>query len=93
MSTTLGDSRLTENSKWTPEEDAILVAAVTSCESFRQVVLESAIYPSQPVRDTAGMLSRKAFPEGRTSPAESVGSILSIQPFAKVCSRDYVSVM
>ena len=32
MSTTLGDSRLNENSKWTPEEDAVLVEAVSACE-------------------------------------------------------------
>ena len=34
MSTTLGDNRLNENSKWTPEEDAILTEAVIACESF-----------------------------------------------------------
>ncbi|KAF9644387.1 hypothetical protein BDM02DRAFT_3103017, partial [Thelephora ganbajun] len=38
MSTTFGDSRLNENSKWTPEEDAILIEAVISCESFRRAV-------------------------------------------------------
>lgn len=92
MSTTLGDSRLTENSKWTPEEDAVLIAAVTSSESFRLVVLESAIYSIQPVQGTAGIPSRKACPEGRTSPAGSVGSIRSIRLSAKVRSPDYVSV-
>ena len=38
MSTTLGDSRLKENSKWTPEEDAVLIEAVTNCESFGRAV-------------------------------------------------------
>lgn len=34
MSTTFGDSRLNENSKWTPEEDAVLIGAVHACEFF-----------------------------------------------------------
>ena len=38
MSTPLGDSRLNENSKWTPEEDAVLTEAVIACESFSRVV-------------------------------------------------------
>lgn len=38
MSTPLGDSRLNENSKWTPEEDAVLIEAVTACESFGHTV-------------------------------------------------------
>jgi hypothetical protein len=38
MSTTLGDSRLRENSKWTPEEDAVLIEAVTNCKSFSRAV-------------------------------------------------------
>ena len=38
MSSPLGDSRLNENSKWTPEEDAILIEAVTACESFGRAV-------------------------------------------------------
>ena len=38
MSTSLGDSRLRENSKWTPEEDAVLIEAVTNCESFNRPV-------------------------------------------------------
>lgn len=46
MSTTLGDSRLNENSKWTPEEDAILIEAVNACESLHRTVIELSINSS-----------------------------------------------
>ena len=38
MSTTLGDSRLNESSKWTPEEDAILTQVVAACEPLGRAV-------------------------------------------------------
>ena len=44
MSTILGDGRLNENSKWTPEEDAILVEAVASCEPSGLPSVESGTY-------------------------------------------------
>ena len=82
MSTPLGDSRLNENSKWTPEEDAVLVEAVSACESFRRAFTESGFtqarssrfeamleyYRSVPSREDQQVLQETLDPFSRSIP-------------------------
>jgi len=73
------------NSKWTPEEDSILVEAVSSGTSCVVVSSEAySTYEYQPDRGFVRIQSPKGFQEGATSLAANGGFIRWILLFVKV---------
>lgn len=95
MSTTLGDSRLNENSKWTPEEDAILIEAVNACESFVGPFIESHRFTrARPSRSQTLLEYHRSESSGKDEQVlqEALDSLPGPIPPKRYVIFDYVSV-